>query len=130
MLLGYNTNGMAHHDLFDAIRLLAGIGYRERGDHDRPHGVAALRQLQCPAAAALRRLLDELGMRSVIETGARFLLDPAKSTSRLCISRHPAAGAAASTSRSMPSIVPPRWAAIAFRFGRACFPRASPGRRA
>ena len=27
MLLGYNTNGMAHHDLFDAIELLADIGY-------------------------------------------------------------------------------------------------------
>ena len=28
MFFGYNTNGMAHHDLFDAIRLLAEIGYR------------------------------------------------------------------------------------------------------
>ena len=27
MLLGYNTNGMAHHDLFDAVELLAEIGY-------------------------------------------------------------------------------------------------------
>ena len=27
MLIGYNTNGMAHHDLFDAVRLLADIGY-------------------------------------------------------------------------------------------------------
>ena len=28
MLLGYNTNGMAHHDLVDAVTLLAEIGYR------------------------------------------------------------------------------------------------------
>ena len=28
MLLGYNTNGLAHHDLFDAVELLADIGYR------------------------------------------------------------------------------------------------------
>ncbi len=28
MFLGYNTNGMAHHDLFDAVELLAEIGYR------------------------------------------------------------------------------------------------------
>jgi len=28
VLLGYNTNGFAHHDLFDAIALLAEIGYR------------------------------------------------------------------------------------------------------
>ena len=28
MFLGYNTNGLAHHDLFDAVALLAEIGYR------------------------------------------------------------------------------------------------------
>ena len=28
MLLGYNTNGLAHHDLFDAVGELAQIGYR------------------------------------------------------------------------------------------------------
>ena len=28
MLLGYNTNGLAHHALLDAVELLAGIGYR------------------------------------------------------------------------------------------------------
>ena len=28
MYLGYNTNGLAHHDLFDAVELLAEIGYR------------------------------------------------------------------------------------------------------
>ena len=28
MHLGYNTNGMAHHDLFDAVELLADIGYQ------------------------------------------------------------------------------------------------------
>ena len=28
MFLGYNTNGLAHHELFDAVELLAEIGYR------------------------------------------------------------------------------------------------------
>src|SRR5574340_740021 len=28
MLLGYNTNGMAHHDLLDAVTLLSELGYR------------------------------------------------------------------------------------------------------
>jgi len=31
MYLGYNTNGLAHHDLFDAVAILAEIGYRGVG---------------------------------------------------------------------------------------------------
>jgi sugar phosphate isomerase/epimerase len=78
MLLGYNTNGMAHHELFDAIRLLAEIGYGSVAitiDHTAlpPYG-----SYNAQRRRRLRRLLDELGMRSVIETGARFLLDPAE----------------------------------------------------
>jgi sugar phosphate isomerase/epimerase len=77
MFLGYNTNGLAHHDLFDAVQLLAGIGYRGVAitiDHNAlpPHGPHARQRTE-----RLRRLLERLGMRSVIETGARFLLDPA-----------------------------------------------------
>ena len=76
MFLGYNTNGMAHHDLFDAVNLLAEIGYRGVAitiDHGvlPPSGGYLQRRLQ-----RLRRLLERLDMRSVIETGARFLLDP------------------------------------------------------
>jgi L-ribulose-5-phosphate 3-epimerase len=76
MLLGYNTNGMAQHELLDAVGLLAEIGYRSVAitiDHGAlPPGGADLEG----QIAALRRLLDRSGMRSVIETGARFLLDP------------------------------------------------------
>src|SRR5438105_224092 len=76
MLFGYNTNGFAHHRLEDALTILAELGYRSVAltldycalnpfDSDLP------RQL-----AAVRELLNRLGLRSVIETGARFLLDP------------------------------------------------------
>ncbi len=76
MFLGYNTNGLAHHDLFDAVELLAGIGYRGVAitiDHNAlpPDGSDVRRQ-----TARLRQKLERLGMRSVVETGARFLLDP------------------------------------------------------
>jgi sugar phosphate isomerase/epimerase len=76
MLLGYNTNGLAHHDLFDAVDLLAEIGYRSVAitiDHSAlpPSGETLTRQLP-----RLETLLDRGAMRSVIETGARFLLDP------------------------------------------------------
>jgi len=78
MLLGYNTNGMAHHDLFDAVALLGEIGYRSVAitlDHHAlaPHGRFLPQRL-----ARLRTLLRQFGMRSVIETGARFLLDRAR----------------------------------------------------
>lgn len=76
MFLGYNTNGLAHHELLDAVRLLADLGYRGVAitiDHGRlsPRNEAWREQL-----VQLRRLLRQLNMRSVIETGARFLLDP------------------------------------------------------
>jgi sugar phosphate isomerase/epimerase len=76
MLLGYNTNGMAHHHPFQAVELLAEIGYTsvaitlDHGPLD-PYDGEFTRRL-----AQMRRLLERLGMRSVIETGARYLLDP------------------------------------------------------
>ncbi len=76
MLLGYNTNGMAHHELFEAVRLLGQLGYRSVAitiDHASlpPEGRHARQRVE-----KLRRQLEHLSMRSVIETGARFLLDP------------------------------------------------------
>jgi sugar phosphate isomerase/epimerase len=76
MFLGYNTNGLAHHDLFDAVELLAEIGYLGV-EITIDHGAFSPRDADWPRQAArLRGLLDKHGMRSVIETGARFLLDP------------------------------------------------------
>jgi sugar phosphate isomerase/epimerase len=77
MRLGYNTNGLAHHDLLEALELLADIGYRSVAitlDHaalNPFHEQALAAQL-----AAVRRALGRHNMSSVIETGARFLLDP------------------------------------------------------
>ena len=76
MLLGYNTNGLAHHDAFDALELLAEIGYRSVAltlDHGQLNPLAA------DWPQNLRKLKDtlkRLGLKSVIETGARYLLDP------------------------------------------------------
>jgi L-ribulose-5-phosphate 3-epimerase len=76
MLLGYNTNGLAHHDPYQAVELLAELGYRSVGltiDHGtlNPYGGHVMSRIK-----QMRRKLEEQGMRSVIETGARFLLDP------------------------------------------------------
>jgi L-ribulose-5-phosphate 3-epimerase len=76
MLLGYNTNGFAHHDPFEAIDLLHEIGYRSVAmtlDHGPLNPLAA----SWPAnLERLRAMLRERGLRSVVETGARFLLNP------------------------------------------------------
>ncbi|HEX4145286.1 MAG TPA: sugar phosphate isomerase/epimerase family protein [Pirellulales bacterium] len=76
MFLGYNTNGFAHHDPVAALDLLAEIGYRSVAltiDHAllNPYGADPAGEVD-----RYRRLLARLGLRSVVETGARFLLDP------------------------------------------------------
>jgi sugar phosphate isomerase/epimerase len=76
MLFGYNTNGFAHHRLEDALTILAGLGYGSVAitlDHHALNPYDA--DLQ-PQLNRVRALLQELRLRSVIETGARFLLDP------------------------------------------------------
>ena len=90
MLLGYNTNGMAHHDLFDAVELLADIGYASVAitiDHTAlsPHARYSRQRTQ-----RLRRVLQQQKMRTVIETGARFLLNPREKHEPTLISRDPA----------------------------------------
>ena len=76
MRLGYNTNGFTSHALDDALEVIAEIGYRSVGltlDHYALNPFAA----DCGAQVArCRRRLESLDLTPVIETGARFLLDP------------------------------------------------------
>lgn len=76
MLLGYNTNGLAHHSLPAAIELIAEIGYRSVAitldNHVlNPYGEHFECELNTTA-----ELLARHNLRSVIETGARYLLNP------------------------------------------------------
>jgi len=76
MYFGYNTNGLPHHDLFEAVELLAEIGYQGVAV-TIDHGALSPRDADWPRQARrLRSLLEKHGMWAVIETGARFLLDP------------------------------------------------------
>lgn len=90
MRLGYNTNGLAHHDLFDAVELLAEIGYRSVAI-TIDHGVLSPREDWRGQLRRLRPILERLGLRSVIETGARFLLDPRRKHEPTLLSPDPAA---------------------------------------
>lgn len=74
--LAYNTNGLAHHRLEDALGLLADCGYDGVAltlDHAHldPFAPDLTGRTQ-----ALAKRLHQLGLGSVIETGARYLLDP------------------------------------------------------
>lgn len=74
--IGYNTNGFAHHRLTDAIDVLARIGY-ESVAITLDHG--ALDPFDRRIDALVRETKEQLqshNMCCVIETGARFLLDP------------------------------------------------------
>jgi L-ribulose-5-phosphate 3-epimerase len=73
---GYGTNGLADHRLEDALAILADLGYDGVAltlDHQHldPYAADLARRV-----AALARILDRLGLDVVIETGARYLLDP------------------------------------------------------
>src|SRR5579875_3769612 len=76
MRLGYNTNGFAHHRLEDALTILAELGYQSIAltlDHHalNPYDPDTPRQLPL-----VRAKVQNLGLSVVVETGARFLLDP------------------------------------------------------
>lgn len=76
MHFGYNTNGFAHHRLEDAIEILAELGYGGVAITLDHHVLNPFEPDLAGRVESLRKLLDKHQMRSVIETGARFLLDP------------------------------------------------------
>jgi sugar phosphate isomerase/epimerase len=76
MLLGYNTNGLAFHRWQDGLELLAEIGFRAVAITVDQHCLNPFSPSFASELAEMRCTLERLRLRSVIETGARFLLDP------------------------------------------------------
>jgi sugar phosphate isomerase/epimerase len=72
--LGYNTNGLAHHRVLDALRLLADLGYEGVALTPDVGGLDLL-ELDRRLVADVRRWSEDLGLELAIETGARFVLD-------------------------------------------------------
>ena len=72
----YNTNGTAHHRLDDAIDLIAEAGYQGVALTLDIHHLDPFAEGWRPEAQRVSSRLQRLGLGSVIETGARFLLDP------------------------------------------------------
>ena len=75
MLLGYNTNGFAHHRLEDAIVVLAELGYRSIALTLDFHSLNPFDPNLAHQLADVKALLEKHSLRSVVETGARFLLN-------------------------------------------------------
>jgi len=72
---GYNTSGFAHHKLEEALEIIADCGYRGVAltldtHHCNPFTV------EPRTLSGLRQLLQKLKLRVVIETSARYLLNP------------------------------------------------------
>jgi L-ribulose-5-phosphate 3-epimerase len=90
MQLAYNTNGLANHNLLDAIGLLAEIGYSGISitlDHGALNPYDQNLDAQLDEVAGL---LTNNSLRCVIETGARFLLDPLHKHEPTLVSPDPA----------------------------------------
>jgi L-ribulose-5-phosphate 3-epimerase len=73
---GYGTNGFGNHRLPEALRVIAGLGYEGVAltldtNHLDPFGPELARRTDEVAAD-----LERLGLAVMIETGARYLLDP------------------------------------------------------
>lgn len=73
----YNTNGLAHHRPLDALELLADLGYE--GVAITPDvGQLDPYRLDRDEVLAVRARAEALGLELAIETGARYVLDPAR----------------------------------------------------
>ena len=74
MILGYNTNGFAHHRLGDAIRIITELGYGGIALTPDVHHMDPFASNETHAVD--RADIEHRHLRCVIETGARFILDP------------------------------------------------------
>jgi sugar phosphate isomerase/epimerase len=76
MRLGYNTNGFAHHHLEDAIEIIGEIGYRAVAITLDVHHLDPYAPDLDNRARAIGSICRDLDVMPLVETGARFLLDP------------------------------------------------------
>ncbi|MDI1465031.1 TIM barrel protein [Catellatospora sp. KI3] len=87
---GYGTNGFANHRLDDALAIIAELGYQGVAltlDHGHLDPYAPDLRAQVDRTA---HRLAELGLTVVIETGARYLLDPRRKHSPTFLHDDPA----------------------------------------
>jgi sugar phosphate isomerase/epimerase len=86
---GYITSGFTGHRLTDAAEILADLGYRAIGITLDWHTLDPFRSETPAEADRLRPILARLGLEVVVETGARFLLDPRRKHQPTLLSTDP-----------------------------------------
>ena len=89
MHIGYNTNGFAHHRLEDALAILAEIGYTSVAITLDHHALNPFDANWPRQAERVRDQLARFKMRTVVETGARFLLDARRKHQPTLLSESP-----------------------------------------
>lgn len=75
MKLGYNTNGLGCHRPVDALQWLAEVGYQSVAITIDHHWLDPYSPTFSKKLIKMKKNLDQLGLTSIIETGARFLLN-------------------------------------------------------
>jgi L-ribulose-5-phosphate 3-epimerase len=90
MFLGYNTNGFAHHRLEDAVDILAELGYGGVAVTPDVHHLDPFAPDLPDRAAAAKWRLQNAKLATVIETGARFVLDSRRKHQPTLVSADPA----------------------------------------
>ena len=74
--LGYNTNGFANHSLVSAVDIIGSLGYDSIAITVDHHALNPWDKNLDDLIRQLKDKLDHYGLSSIVETGARFLLDP------------------------------------------------------
>lgn len=75
--LGYNTNGFTSHSLLSAIEIIGDLGYDSIAITIDHHSLNPYEDDIDSKIEAVKKKLDSYSLSSMIETGARFLLNPA-----------------------------------------------------
>lgn len=90
MKLGYNTNGLVHHRWDQALELMAEIGYQSVAITVDHQWLNPFSKSLAYETSRVRKKLEQIGMSSVIETGARYLLNPRRKHEPTLVSPTPA----------------------------------------
>ena len=90
MRFAFNTNGTAHHRLDDALGLIADAGYDGVALTLDIHHLDPFADDFAGRTRVLAARLRQLGLGCVVETGARFLLDPRQKHEPTLVTADPA----------------------------------------